>query len=189
MTRGERPDVAVIPIPLLDRGRVARSLIAMDRALDPLLRDFALARQPSEFSLSRVADVRVLHVEFDPAWSRRLLGHLRIDGLWLEYAPQPLGPSDRRQSSAAAAAPMKRVLAAIAGATVPEAPTAAVVASTLRANANVLNTLGEREAADLMLARIEELSARDPSIADLRLPYALKGMRRALAKRDPVRGR
>ncbi len=189
MTRGERPDVVVIPIPLLDRGRVGSSLIAMDRALEPLLRDFALTGQASEFSLSRVADVRALHVEFDPGWSRRLIGHLRIDGLWLEYAPQPLGPSDRRQSSAAAAAPMKRVLAAIADATVPEALTAAVLASTLRADANVLNTLGEREAADLVLGRIEELSARDPSVADLRLPYALKGMRRALLKRDPARAR
>jgi hypothetical protein len=189
ITRGERPDVVVIPIPLLDRGRVAGSLIATDRALEPLLRDFALTGQPSEFSLSRVADVRVLHVEFDPAWSRRLVSHLRIDGLWLEYAPQPLGSSDRRQSSAAAAAPMRRVLAAIAGAAVPDAPTAAVVAPTLRADANVLDTLGERDAADLVLGRIEELWARNPSVADLRLPYALKGMRRALLKPDPTRAR
>ena len=43
----------MIPIPLLDRGRVAGSLIAADRALEPLLRDFALTGQPSEFALSR----------------------------------------------------------------------------------------------------------------------------------------
>jgi hypothetical protein len=189
ITRGERPDVVVIPIPLLGRGRVAGSLLAMDRALEPLLRDFALTGQPTEFSLSRAADVRALHVEFDPAWSKRLISHLRIDGLWLEYASQPLGPSDRRQSSTASAAPMRRVLAAIADATVPEAPTAAVVASALRADANVLNTLGEREAADLVLARIAELSARDPAVAELKLPYALKGMRRALLRREPARAR
>ena len=189
LTRGERPDVVVIPIPLLDRGRVAESLVATDRALWPLIRDFALAGQPSEFALSKVADARALHVEFDPAWSKRLVGHLRLDGLWLEYAPQPLGPSDRKQSSAAATAPMRRVLAAIAAATVPESPTAAVVAATLRADANVLNTLGEREASDLVLARLDELSARDPSVTELRLPYALKGMRRALVKRDPARAR
>jgi hypothetical protein len=179
----------VIPIPLLGRGRVAGSLIATDRAVEPLLRDFALSGQPSEFSLSRVADVRALHVEFDPAWSRRLVSHLRIDGLWLEYAPQPLGPSDRRQSSAAAAAPMARILSAIAGATVPEAPTAAIVAATLRADASVLNTLGERDAADVVIGRIQELSARDPSVSDVKLPYALKGMRRALLRRDPGRAR
>jgi hypothetical protein len=189
LTRGERPDVVVIPIPLLNRGRVATSLVANERAVEPLLMDFALSGQPTEFALSRLADVRALHVEFDPAWPRRLVSHLRLDGLWLEFAPQPLGPSDRRQSSAAAALPMKRVLGAISAATVPEAPTAAVVASTLRADANVWSALGERDAADLVLARLHELSARDPSVLDLRLPYALKGMRRALVKRDPARAR
>ncbi len=189
LTRGERPDVMVIPVPLLGRGRVAQSLVATDRAVEPLLRDFALTGQPSEFALSHLADGRALHVEFDPAWSKRLIGHLRLDGLWLEYAPQPLGPSDRRQSGAAAAAPLRRVLAAITSATIPEAPTAAVVAATLRADANVLNALGERDVADLVLARIDELAARDPSVADLRLPYALKGMRRALLRRDPARAR
>jgi hypothetical protein len=189
LTRGERPDVVVIPIPLLDRGRVATSLVATERALEPLLTDFALTGQPSEFALSHLADVRPLHVEFDPAWSRRLVSHLRLDGLWLEFAPQPLGPSDRRQSSTAAVTPMKRLLSAITAATVPESPTAAVVASTLRADANVLNALGERDAADLVLARLHELASRDPSVEALRLPYALKGMRRALLKREPVRAR
>jgi hypothetical protein len=189
LTRGERPDVLIIPIPLLDHGRVAAGLIAADRTVEPLLRDFALSGQPSEFSLSHLADARALHVELDPTWSKRLISHLRIDGLWLEYAPQPLGPSDRRQSSAAAAAPMRRVLAAIAGAAVPEAPTAAVVTATLRAHASALNALGEREAADLVLARIADLLARDPSVAEVRLPYAVKGMRRALLKRYPERAR
>jgi hypothetical protein len=189
LTRGERPDVVVIPIPLLDRGRVARSLVATDRALEPLLTDFALTGQPSEFALSHLADLRPLHVEFDPAWSRRLVSHLRLDGLWLEFAPQPLGPSDRRQSSTAAVTPMKRVLGAITAAIIPESPTAAVVASTLRADANVLNALGERDAADLVLARLHELASRDPSVEDLRLPYALKGMRRALLRRDQIRAR
>jgi hypothetical protein len=189
LTRGERPDVLIIPIPLLDHGRVAASLIAADRAVEPLLRDFALSGQPGEFSLSHLADARALHVELDPVWSKRLVGHLRIDGLWLEYAPQPLGPSDRRQSSAAAAAPMRRVLAAITGAVVPEAPTAAVVTATLRAHASALNALGERDAADLVLARIADLLTRDPTVAEVRLPYAVKGMRRALLKRYPGRAR
>jgi hypothetical protein len=189
LTRGERPDVLIIPIPLLDHGRVAAGLIAEGREVEPLLRDFALSGQPSEFSLSHLADARALHVELDPTWSKRLVGHLRIDGLWLEYAPQPLGPSDRRQSSAAAAAPMKRVLAAILGAAVPEAPTAAVVTATLRSHAGALNALGERDAADLVLARIADMSARDPTVTEVRLPYALKGMRRALLRRYPGRAR
>jgi hypothetical protein len=189
LLRGERPDTMVIPIPLLDRGRVAVSLVARERAVEPLLRDFALTAEPSEFALSRVADARPLHVELDPSWSKRLVTHLRLDGLWLEFAPQPLGPSDRRQSGLAAAAPMRRVIAAIASATVPEAPTATVLASMLRADANVLNALGDRDAADMALARLRELAARDPSIEQVRLPYALKGMRRALLHREPARAR
>ena len=151
--------------------------------------DFALTGAPSEFALSKIADVRALHVELDPAWSKRLVGHLRIDGLWLEYAPQPLGPSDRRQSSTAAAAPLRRVIAAVSDAAVPESPTAAIVATALRADANVLDALGERDAADVILGRIDDLAARDPTVAGLSLPYALKGMRRALLKRDPARVR
>jgi hypothetical protein len=62
LTRGERPDVVVIPVPLLDRGNVASSLLAEERALEPLLRSFALTGAPNEFALSKAADVRPLHV-------------------------------------------------------------------------------------------------------------------------------
>jgi hypothetical protein len=189
LLRGERPDVVVIPIPLLGRGRVASSLLAEERELEPLIMDFALTGAPSEFALSKVADVRALHVELDPAWSKRLVGHLRLDGLWLEYASQPLGPSDRRQSSTAAAAPLRRVIAAVSDAAVPESPTATMIAATLRADASVLDALGERDAADVILGRIDDLAARDPAARDVSLPYALKGMRRALLKRDPARAR
>jgi hypothetical protein len=189
LTRGERPDVVIVPVPLLGLGRVATGLVATDRALEPLLRDFALAGQASEFALSTLADVRPLHVEFDPAWSRRMVTHLRLDGLWLEYAPQPLGPSDRRQSTAAAAAPIRRVEAAIEATILPDAPTASVLGGTLRADASTLNALGEREAADAVLARLDELTAREPTVGTMRLPYALKGMRRALLRRAPGRSR
>jgi hypothetical protein len=189
LTRGERPDVVVIPIPLLDKGRVAASLIASERELEPLLRSYALTGEPTEFGLSKVADVRPLHVELDPVWSKRLISHLRLDGLWLEFAAQPLGPSDRKQSSAAATAPLRRVMATIAAATVPESPTALVLATTLRGEASVLNALGERDAADLVLGRLEELAARDPTVAHAPVPYALKGMRRAVLRRDPARAR
>lgn len=185
LTRGERPDVVVIPIPLLDKGRVAASLLAEERELEPLLRSFALTSSPTEFALSKVADVRPLHVELDPIWQKRLVSHLRPGGLWLEYAPQPLGPSDRKQSSSAATAPMRRVMAAIAASTVPESPTASVLALTLRADASVLHALGEREAADLMLNRLDELTARDPTVVGTTVPFALKGMRRALRDRGP----
>lgn len=187
LTRGERPDVVVIPIPLLDKGRVAAGLIAEERELEPLLRDYALTGAPTEFALSKVADARPLHVELDPTWSRRLVSHLRLGGLWLEYAPQPLGPSDRKQSSTAATAPLRRVMTAIAAASVPESPTAAVLATTLRADASVLHALGEREAADTVLKRLDELAEKDPSAASAPIPFVLKGLRRALRRPEPAR--
>ena len=183
IVRGERPDVVVIPVHLLDKGRVASSLVAVDRGLEPLLRDFALTHGPSEFSLSKVADVRPLHVEFDAAWPPRLSTHLLVSGLWLRYAPQPLGPSDRKTSVPLSEVPLRRVLTAIAATTLPDAPTSAVMQSTLRAHATVIGSLGDRESADGFLGKIDELSARDPFATRLTLPYALKGLKRAALRR------
>jgi hypothetical protein len=183
IVRGERPDVVVVPVHLLDKGRVASSLAAADRGLEPLLRDFALTNEPSEFSLSKVADVRPLYVEFDAAWRPRLSTHLLISGLWLRYAPQPLGPSDRKQSVPLAEVPLRRVLAAIAATTLPDAPTSAVMQSTLRAHATVLGSFGDREASEGFLGKIDELAARDPFATRVTLPYALKGLKRAALRR------
>lgn len=183
LLRGERPDVVVIPVHLLDKGRVASSLVAADRGLEPLLRDFALTNEPSEFSLSKVADVRPLHVEFDAAWRPRLSTHLLISGLWLKYLPQPLGPSDRKQSVPMSEVPLRRVLAAVSATTLPDAPTSAVMQSTLRAHATVLGSFGDQEAAEGFLGKIDELAARDPFATRLALPYALKGLKRAALRR------
>ena len=166
ITRGERPDVVVIPVPLLARGSVAKSLLATDRRLEPLLRDFALTGEPSEFALSKVADVRPLHVELDRAWSKRLIAHLAVDGMWLEYAPQPLGASDRKLGAAASLGPLQRVLAATSSGLVVDASTSRVMAETLRAQADVLATLGERDAAKAFLDRVTELLKDDPFMAE-----------------------
>ena len=165
MLRGERPDVVVIPVPLLGRGRVAADLYARDRRLEPLLRAYALTGEPSEFALSKVADVHPLHVELDPEWTKRLVSHLVVDGMWLEFAPQPLGASDRKQAAAATLAPLKRVLTAVGSGAALDAPTAVVLAGTLRDHAAVLATLGEHETAKTFLARVAELVPEDPAAA------------------------
>jgi hypothetical protein len=183
VARGERPDVVVIPVPLLDDGRVATSLIAAEPEVAPLVRTFSLTGQPTEHALSRVADVRKLYVEYDPVWSKRLASHLRIDGLWLEYASQPLGPSDRKQSTVAAGPRIARVLAAILAPTVAEAQTGLVVGGMLRAHADVLDALGDHDAASLEVSRLEGLLARDPTTLRPTIPYALKGIKRSLVQR------
>lgn len=147
ITRGERPDVVVIPAPLLDRGRVAASLLATEPAMELLLRDFALTGAPSELGLSKLADVRPLHVELLGEWPKRLVAHLVVDGMWLEFAPQPLGPSDRKQATAATLAPHRRALLAVRRGEVPDAPTEAVLEATLRSQIAVLTQLGDHDAA------------------------------------------
>jgi hypothetical protein len=162
LTRGERPDVLIIPIGLLHRGRIAANLLNTEREIEPLLRDFALAGEPSEFALSKLSDVRPLHVELDRRWSKRLIAHLTIDGLWLEFAPQPLGQSDRRLSTSLSMTPIRRVMAAIAAPRLPDSSTSSVVSQALRAEATVLSVLGEYEASQSLLDRIAELAPADP---------------------------
>ncbi|WP_437621968.1 hypothetical protein [Sorangium sp. So ce1151] len=189
ITRGERPDVLVVPIPLLDRGQVAASLLADERKLTPLLRDFALAGEPSEFALSTLADVRPLYVELDPRWSKRLLGHLNVAGIWLEYAPQPLGASDRKLATAQSIVPIRRVLESLSAAAVPDTSTAAVLASTMRGQSNVVSLLGERVVAQSFLERLGELAAEDPFVSGGPSRRAVTGIRQAFIARRPVRRR
>ncbi|WP_437675114.1 hypothetical protein [Sorangium sp. So ce131] len=189
ITRGERPDVLVIPIPLLDRGQVAASLLEDERKLAPLLRDFALAGEPGEFALSTLADVRPLHVEIDPRWSKKLLGHLNVAGVWLEYAPQPLGASDRKLATAQSIVPLRRVLEALSAAAVPDTSTAAVLASTMRGQSDVVSLLGERVVAQSFLDRLGELAQEDPFVSGGPRRRAVAGIRQAFIARRPVRRR
>lgn len=184
LVRGERPDIVVIPIPLLNRGRVAASLLASDRSLEPLLRSYALTGEPSEFALSSVADVRPLHVELDRRWSRRIVTHLGVDGMWLEYAPQPLGPSDRKLA-ATAQTPLKRVLAAIGEADVPDVSTSGVVAETLIGQASVLSAVGDHEAAQALFDRAGALIPPGTPAPMGSLRAVLGGLRRAMVGREP----
>ena len=179
VVRGERPDVLVVPVPLLDRGRVALSLYEADRRIEPLLRAYALTAEPTEFAMSKVADVRPLHVELDRSWSRRIALHLAVDGLWLEYAPQPLGPSDRKMSSLQATARVARVLAAANSGSTPDASTTSIVATTLRQQAAALTAAGERDEVLAFQKRIADLSTSDPFRAGDTSRFAFVGVARA----------
>lgn len=159
--RGERPDMLIVPERLLHRGRVAFSLLVEEPEVEPLLRDYAIAGEPTEYALSRLADVRPLHVEFDRRWSKRLVSHMTVDGCWLEYAPQPLGQSDRKLSTASSLQPIKRVMDAIAAPLVPDAATAGIVSGTLRDQSTVLALLGEHDAAQAYLDEVGHLSSTE----------------------------
>lgn len=188
--RGERPDVLIIPERLLHRGRVAFSLLAEEPEVEPLLRDYAIAGEPTEYSLSRLADVRPLHVEFDRRWSKRLVSHMTVDGCWLEYAPQPLGQSDRKLSTTASLKPIKRVMDAIAAPLVPDAATAGIVAGSLRDQSAVLSLLGEYDAAQAYLDEVGHLPSTErgmlsPSVKHAFLAKAMVIMANMRASHRP----
>lgn len=162
--RGERPDVLVIPAPLLGRGRVTEVLLSNERATSLLLRDMALTGSPSEHALSTLADVRPLFVELFPGWPQRLFRHLSVNGLWLGYAPEPRGPSDRKLALLAQAAPLSRVLRAVGEASQADPSTGAILAESLKGQAALLIALGEAETAQTFLMKVADLTPKKSGV-------------------------
>ena len=95
IVRGQRPDLVVVPMPLLARGNVRARLLTTEPALSPLIREVALSGRPSEYALSTLADARPLFLEFDPQMDHAQLEHLIPQPFFMRFASQPLGRSDR----------------------------------------------------------------------------------------------
>jgi hypothetical protein len=86
LVRGERPDLVVVPMPLLERGNVRARLLAAEPALAPLIREVALSGKPSEYALSTLADARPLFLEFDPDFDHAQLEHLIPRAFFMHFA-------------------------------------------------------------------------------------------------------
>ena len=145
LVRGERPDIVVVPLPLLDRGSIATELLRQEPKLAPLVRDMAIRGRPTEYSLSTLADARPLYVELDPHWDQRLVDHLTPRPLWLGFAPHALGRSDRLPALAEGQKAFSRVLAAAITPTHRDEGTLAVLASRAQEQAVALAALGDRK--------------------------------------------
>lgn len=173
MVRGQRPDVLVIPVPMLRHGRVTTNLLPSEPAVAQLLRDLALTGQASEYGLSLLADARPLLVELDPRWDKRIVTHLTIEGPWLRYEPQVIGRSDRK--IAAHVLVNGRVLEGIREAVAADHPSATVVAKTIKEHVATLSLLGMSETARPWLDGVERLDPKDPFVvpARLRIAYAV----------------
>ncbi len=165
LLRGERPDVLVIPAPLLGRGSVTTALLSSERATTLLLRDMALSGAPGEHALSALADARPLHVELFASWPERLYRHLSVNGMWLEYTAEPRGPADRKLVLLKQEVSLGRVLKAIGQTAQTDASTAAIVTESLKGQAALLAELGEAETAESFLARVKELTPRKGAVA------------------------
>lgn len=144
---GYRPDLLVTASDLLPRPGVATELLAREPRSQALVRATALRGEPDEFSLSELADARPLHVEPDRRWDARTASHVELDGMWVRFAPHPIGRTDRKRSAEESMAPLARVLAAVDPVQPPDPATAAVVADTVREQALVLARLGETDTA------------------------------------------
>ena len=162
LAAGIRPDVMLVPLPLLTRGRLAAALLAEEPALAPLLRDLSANGAPSEYALSSLADVRPLYVELDPTWDRRLAAHLVPEKMWLRYAPQPLAASDRRLTQNDDGPSLARVVAAADRRDSPDIATLEVLAAHIREQAQAAATVGDREAVRSALERLSSLHREPP---------------------------
>jgi hypothetical protein len=165
--RGERPDLTVVPLPLLERGNVQARLLREAPELAPLIREMAIAGRPSEFALSSLADARPLLVEFDPSWDARLREHLLLRPFWMQFTAHPLARSDRKASLARAGQGFSRVLAATQKPGLRDAATRAVLLATLRERAILLASLGDRDTAAEVVKSLATLDPSDPVSREL----------------------
>lgn len=160
VVRGHRPDILVVPLPMIGRNGFATSLLEAEPALVGLVREVAISGRPSEYSLSTLADTRPLYVELDRTWDRRLIDHLRPNPLWLGFAAHALGRSDRTEALLGGRTAFRRVLAAARDDGPHDEATLAVLSAAVREQAVALATLGDHTNLERVLS---DLRAIDPA--------------------------
>ncbi len=159
--QGARPDVAVLPLPLLHRGSVSSRLLRRAPALAPVLRQLAVNGVPDEYSFARLADARPLFVQLDARWDARLFDHLCPDNVWLQFAARPLGKTERQAGIARASEALARLLEPDAAVWFDER-TREVLAQQAGQQALALAALGDTEPAQRVLRASSELRPEDP---------------------------
>jgi hypothetical protein len=159
---GTRPDVVVVPAPLLTHGSMARHMLEVEPQLNRVIRDLAVSEVAGEYALSEIADVRPVRVELDPKWTPRVLTHLVSDGLWFRLAPEALGRTDRALGAKTLSVALERVLAASRNAKGRDEATIARLVDDTFAHAVVMAALGERTAAKGVLHDLGRLAPDDP---------------------------
>jgi hypothetical protein len=152
IVRGERPDIVVVPMPLLERGNVRARLLDSEPALAPLIREIALSGRASEYALSTLADARPLLLEFDPKFDHAQLEHLIPGPFFMRFAPEPLGRSDRVVGLQQGQADFRAVIDGSEKDGVRDAATRSVLLAEIRGQALVAAALNDRKNLDEILA-------------------------------------
>jgi hypothetical protein len=168
VTEGLRPDVMLVPSPLLGHGNVARELITAEPRLAGLIRDYASQGTAAESSLSELADTRPLKVELDYDWDRKLLSYLTPDGVWSDVAPHALGRSDRKGRYELMRTVHRRIFAAVTNDHGEDRDTLDRLTRDLHHHALVSATLGDRKLADGILRDLVRMQPDDPRWQELR---------------------
>jgi hypothetical protein len=158
VTEGLRPDVMLVPSPLLGHGNVARELLDAEPQIAGLIRDYASRGTASELSLSQLADTRPLKVELDYDWDKRLLAYFTPDGVWSDVAPHALGRSDRTRGFAAMRNVHRRILRRAATENGEDRQTLDRLTSDLHHHALVSATLGDSKLAERILRELVRMS-------------------------------
>jgi hypothetical protein len=109
----------------------------------PLLRDIALTGAPAEASLSAMALVRPVAMEYEAPWGNAIGRHLTPLALFDRFEPEPRGASDRKHALDVAAAERERLAIDTAG----DAELAAASAALLRARLAAATAQGDRDLA------------------------------------------
>jgi len=161
IVRGQRPDIVVVPMPLLERGNVRARLLRTEPALAPLIREVALSGRPSEYALSTLADARPLFVEFDPSFDRAQLEHLVPQAFFMRFAPEPLGRSDRVAGLSQGAADFHSVVVETERDGQRDIATRSVLMAETRGQALVAAALNDRKNLESILATAHGLDPND----------------------------
>ncbi len=173
VARGERPDLTVVALPLLNRGDSAARLLQLEPNLAPLIRELRMTGMPSEYALSSLADARPLYLEFDPSWDRRLLEHVLPHPFWLEFAPHALGRSDRTAALEEGREAFTRVMQA-ASKPLPDKATLSVLGTGAREQAVLLAALGDRDSAAALVEQLEQVPEQGAFVSAMQAHLSAK---------------
>lgn len=141
---GTRPDVMIVSSALLDASALRDDAALTEPSLLPLLRELWVNGAADEYSMSRLAELRPVFTELDPAFDRRLLEHLLPEGVWLGVSTHALGRSERGAGAARSRGELQRVLQLAGGAAALDPTTRRVLADAAAGQALLFMQLGER---------------------------------------------
>jgi len=170
--RGERPDLLLAPLGLLEQPSFAAAALAEEPAMAPLVRELAMEGRPGEYSLSSLADARPVILDVDAQWDTRLYGHLIPGPFWLRFEATAQGRSDRSTRSVIDRAAWQRVRDEASLSAHRDLDTLAVLASAALQQSVVLGLLGDRESVETVIADLESTESQAPLAATLRARLA-----------------